>query len=206
MNVDNPTDRRAQYPIVCIGMSAGAVKPLEELFRSLSPATGMAFVVIHHLRSHPTLLHRMLPCCTSMPVHLVDEGIKVHPNEVYVIPSGKEMTLMDGTLELKPRSRVHGWANVVSIFINSLAKSQHCGIVVILSGMDEDGSEALKAFKEHGGITIAQAPETASYRGMPDAAIKSGSVDYVLAPENISSQLNEIAAKFRSRDIKNVRK
>jgi two-component system CheB/CheR fusion protein len=133
-----------------------------------------------------------------MPVHVVEQGAKVKPDEVYIIPSGKEMRLTDATLELKPRSKVYGWMNIVSLFIDSLRASQHCGIAVILSGLDADGAEALRAFKHHGGITIAQEPQTASYPSMPEAAIESGAVDYVLAPKDIASQLEKIAAKFAS--------
>lgn len=199
MNPEQITYGGSQYPIVCIGMSAGAIEPLQRLFERLSPTTGMAFVVVHHLRNHPaTGLQTLLSHWTSMPVHIVEQAAKVKPNEVYIIPSGKEMRLTDATLELKPRSKVHGWTNVVSLFINSLRASQHCGIAVILSGMDANGAEALRAFKNHGGITIAQEPETALYPGMPEAAIESGAVDYVLAPKNIAAQLEKIAADFAS--------
>jgi len=197
VNTGQLTDDGSRYPVVCIGMSAGAIEPLQQLFQTLSPFTGMAFVVIHHLRNEPpTALHHLLSGWTSMPVHVVEQGAKVRPDEVYIIPSGKEMRLTDATLELKPRSRIHGWMNIVTLFINSLRASQHCGIAVILSGMDEDGAEALRAFKHHGGITIAQEPETASYPSMPEAAIESGAVDYVLAPKDIAAQLEKIAAKF----------
>lgn len=40
------------FPVVCIGMSAGALPVLRRLFQQLSPTTGMAFVIIHHLRHH----------------------------------------------------------------------------------------------------------------------------------------------------------
>ena len=180
-------------------MSAGGIEPLQKLFQSLSPTTGMAFVVIHHLRSQPpTHLHQLLTQWTSMLVHVVQQDARMKPNEVYIIPSGREMRLTDGALELKPRSKIHGWTNVVSLFIDSLRRSQHCGIAVILSGMDENGSEALRAFRDHGGITIAQQPETATQRGMPDAAIRSGAVDYILPPDDIAAQLEKIASTFAS--------
>ena len=182
-------------PIVCIGLSAGATKPLQELFRALSPDTGMAFVVIHHLRKeHPTLLPSILSHCTKMKTELVKPGMSIEPNHVYILPSGAEITISDATLALQPRTMRRGWSNVVTIFLASLTRSNHPGIAVILSGMDEDGSAGLKAFKQHGGITIAQAPRTAMNPEMPDAAIRTGATDYVLPPEAIATQLEKIAA------------
>jgi chemotaxis response regulator CheB len=189
-------------PIVCIGLSAGAIKPLEKLFRDLNPRTGMAFVVIHHLREqHPTLLPSILSRCTQMDVELIRPGMPIEPDHVYVIPSGSEVIISDATLGLRPRTPRRGWSNVVSLFLDSLTHSSHPGVAVILSGMDEDGAVAMKAFKQHGGITIAQSPGTAVNPEMPDAAIKSGAVDYVLPPESIASRLEKIARDLKERRI-----
>ncbi|HEY7417459.1 MAG TPA: chemotaxis protein CheB [Ktedonobacteraceae bacterium] len=182
-------------PVVCIGLSAGGIKPVQELFRALSPQTGMAFVVIHHLRKeHPTLLPGILSKCTEMKTDLARSGMSIEPNHVYVIPSGAEITVCDSTLEAQPRTVNRGWSNVVTLFLASLTQSSHPGIAVILSGMDKDGAAGLKDFKQHGGVTIAQAPGTAMNPEMPDAAIRTGAIDYVLPPEAIATQLEKIAA------------
>lgn len=68
-----------------------------------------------------------------------------------------------------------------TIFLELLSNSRHHGIAVVLSGLDEDGSAALKAFEEKGSITIVQAPESAGRPQMPLAAIKTGYVDYISA-------------------------
>jgi chemotaxis response regulator CheB len=185
-------------PVVCIGLSAGATEPLQEIFRTLNPQTGMAFVVIHHLRKqHPTLLPDILSRCTSMNVELAKPGTRLEPNHVYVMPSGGEITINDTTLVVRPRTAVRGWSNVVTLFLESLAQSSHPGIAVILSGMDRDGAAGLKAFKLHGGITIAQSPWTAAYPDMPDAAISTGAIDYVLSPEDIAAELETVARELR---------
>jgi two-component system, chemotaxis family, protein-glutamate methylesterase/glutaminase len=184
-------------PIVCVGLSSGAVLPLLAIFSKLNPKTGMAFVVIHHVHSVHTLLPHILARCTTMPVHLACEGLIIEANHVYVLPSGTELTLSDGTFVLHPRSKVTGWTNVITVFLNSLSRSCHTGIAVILSGFDKDGAAALKTFKEVGGTTIVQAPLTAEEPGMPLAAIETGYVDYVLVPEKIAPQLEEIAERFK---------
>ena len=51
---------------------------------------------------------------------------------------------------------------------------------IILSGADGDGAIGIKRIKERGGVTIAQDPEEAEHHGMPQSAIATGMVDWVL--------------------------
>lgn len=194
----------AQYdlttPVVCIGLSAGGIAPLQEVFRALRPNTDMAFVVIHHLRrERPTALVSILSGCTQMPVQLVVDGLSILPNHVYVLPSGDEIALTDGSFHMRPRSKLHGWPNLLSIFLESMTRSGHPGIAVILSGMDSDGAQAMMKLKQHGGIIIAQAPITASSPDMPLAAIDTGAVDYVLEPHFIGVAISRLATDMKRR-------
>ncbi len=186
------------FPVVCIGMSAGAVKPLKELFEAISPNTGMAFIVVHHLHKIPTLLPQILAKCTEMTVQLASPGQELKPNYVYILPSGQELTIADGCFLVGPRTKLRGWTNVFTLLLDSLSKSPHQGIAVVLSGLDEDGAAALEKFNETGGITIVQAPKSAERPEMPEAAIQTGLVDYVLAPVAIAAELEKIAATFRN--------
>jgi two-component system, chemotaxis family, protein-glutamate methylesterase/glutaminase len=195
--MNNHTEK-CTFPLVCIGLSKGAVEPLIMMFTKLRTDTGMAFVVLHHVRSFPTHLDRILAACTSMPVEMATSGMKIQPNHVYVLPSGDEMIVTDGIFRTRPRSKVVGWPNVVTVFLDSLAKSEHDGIAVILSGLDEDGAAALRGFANRGGITIVQTPESAETPDMPRAAIKTGKVNFVLDPVAIAGQLEKTARSFRS--------
>lgn len=56
-----------------------------------------------------------------------------------------------------------------------------------------NGAEALCGIKEVGGITIAQKPETAVQPDMPNSAIASGYIDYILSPEDIANEIIRIA-------------
>jgi two-component system, chemotaxis family, protein-glutamate methylesterase/glutaminase len=85
---------------------------------------------------------------------------------------------------------------VITVFLRSLAQYWDGKIVaVIVSGRDADGTEALRDIKEVGGITIAQTPETAEWSDMPDSAIKTGYIDFVLSAEDIAGKIAEIAKK-----------
>jgi chemotaxis response regulator CheB len=62
-----------------------------------------------------------------------------------------------------------------------------------VSGYDGDGAAALCGIKEVGGITIAQKPDTAGQPDMPESAMASGCIDFVLSPEDIAKEIIRIA-------------
>jgi chemotaxis response regulator CheB len=102
--------------------------------------------------------------------------------------------VLNEEFRLRPISKPWGWPDVITVFLRSL--TQHWNgklIAVIVSGYDGDGSEALSGIKEVGGITIAQKPETARQPDMPESAIASGYIDFVLSPEDIAKKIIQIA-------------
>ena len=66
-------------------------------------------------------------------------------------------------------------------------------VAVIVSGYDGDGAAALCGIQQVGGITIAQKLSTARHPDMPESAIASGCIDFVLSPEDIAKELVRIA-------------
>jgi chemotaxis response regulator CheB len=155
---------------------------------------GVAIVIVNHLRTVATLLHEILPRYTEMPVELITEKLLIQPNRVFVIPEQRDLHVLDGEFRLKPISKPRGWPDVITVFLRSM--TQHWDgklIAVIVSGYDGDGAAALCGIKEVGGITIAQKLDTAGQPDMPESAIASGCVDYVLSPENIAQEIVRIA-------------
>lgn len=181
-------------PVLCIGLSAGGITPLRTIMQELSSKLGMAVVVIPHLsRTQKTWLPWLLSNWSAMPSEMVRNGIAFKPNHIYLIPPGQEITVADNHFMTKPRSKSHGWSDVITIFLNSLVSSgNHPCIAVLLSGMDADGAVALAGIHDLGGITIVQDPRTADYNDMPRSAIKTGYVDYVLPAELIATKIEEI--------------
>ncbi len=62
-------------------------------------------------------------------------------------------------------------------------------IGVVLSSALDDGAAGAQAIKRVGGRVLVQDPATAAATGMPTAAIATGCVDFVLAPEEIGAAL-----------------
>ncbi|HEX7878926.1 MAG TPA: CheR family methyltransferase, partial [Candidatus Eisenbacteria bacterium] len=110
-----------------------------------------------------------------------------------VIPPNVNMAIAGGILILTPRPKDRGPHLPVDYWFRSLAEDQKGrAIGVVLSGTGSDGTLGLCEIKAVGGITFAQDESTARHAGMPQSAIHSGSVDFVLSPEAIASRLKEI--------------
>ena len=157
---------------------------------------GVAIVIVNHLRTVDTQLHEILPSSTRIPVELISEGLVLQPDHVFIIPAQRDLHVFDGEFRLKPISKPRGWPDVITVFLHSL--TQHWSgrlIAVIVSGYDGDGAVALCDIQEMGGVTIAQKPETAKQPDMPESAIASGSIDFVLSPEEIAREIVRIARR-----------
>jgi len=182
------------FPVVCVGGSAGGLDAYTRLLENLPADMGVAVVIVNHIRKTATLLPEILPRYTKMPVELITDKLDIEPDHVYIIPENRDLQILNDEFRLKPISKPYGWPDVITVFLRSL--TQHWDgklIAVIVSGYDGDGAEALCGIKKAGGTTIAQRPTTASVPEMPESAIESGCIDFVLSPENIAKEIIRIA-------------
>jgi two-component system, chemotaxis family, CheB/CheR fusion protein len=185
----------ARFPVVGIAASAGGLEAFTQLLSHLPIDTGMAFVLIQHLApDRESLLTEILARATQMLVCEVQNGMAVQPNQVYVIPPNTKMILAKGLLQLLPREKVLGKYMPGDTFFASLAEDLgHQAIAVVLSGADGDGSLGLQAIKVAGGVTFAQCEESAKFDSMPNTAIATGNVDFVLPPDQIAEELANLS-------------
>jgi two-component system chemotaxis response regulator CheB len=182
------------FPIVCVGGSAGGLDAYIRLLENLPADMGVAIVIVNHITMLPTQLHEILPRFTSMPVDLITENLLIEPNRVFIIPANRDLHVDDEVFHLTPISKPRGWPDVITVFLRSLTHYWDGKLIaVIVSGYDGDGAAALCGIKEVGGITIAQKLNTASQPGMPQSAIASGCIDFVLSPEDIAKEIVRIA-------------
>lgn len=185
---------RKDFPIVCVGGSAGGLDAYIRLLKHLPADLGVAIVIVNHLRLVATRLHEILPNFTTMRVGLITEGLQIEPNCVFIIPAQRDLHVRDGEFRLEPVSKPRGWPDVITVFLRSITRNWDGKIIaVIVSGYDGDGAAALSGIREMGGITIAQKPDTAVQEDMPVSAIETGCIDFVLSPEDIANKIREIA-------------
>jgi len=97
------------FPVVCVGGSAGGLDAYTRLLQCLPSDMGVAIIIVNHLRVVATQLHEILPHYTTMPVELITEGLALQPNRVFIIPAQHDLHVLDSEFRLKPISKPKGW-------------------------------------------------------------------------------------------------
>jgi len=181
------------FPIVGIGASAGGLKAFEAFFSGMSADKDpdMAFVLVQHLApDHTSILCDLIRRYTRMEVFEVEDGMTVRINCVYVIPPGRSMAFLNGSLQLLEPGEPRGHRLPIDFFFRSLAQDLHeRAIGIVLSGTGSDGASGVRTIKGEGGMVMAQKPTSAEFDGMPRSAIATGLVDYELPPAEMPAQL-----------------
>jgi len=91
---------------------------------------------------------------------------------------------------LSDEEKVSGHRPSVDVLYRSVAQEfGRDSIGLIMTGMGEDGAEALGEIKNTGGMTIAQDEESCVVYGMPRAAIDRGNVVRVVPLDALANTL-----------------
>ncbi|MDI1320877.1 MAG: chemotaxis protein CheB [bacterium] len=184
-----------EFRVVCLGGSEGGLQAYMDILRSMPADTGMAFVVAaHRAPENPQWLPLLLNEVTQMPVVEVKEGMRLEPNRVYLMPPRMDLTTTGNEFHLRTTAAPPGWPKTINLFLFSLAEAiGRRAVAVILSGLDGDGSAALKNIKAAGGLTFAQSDATC--QSMPREAVETGHIDYLLTATEIAKALSVLAHK-----------
>ena len=115
------------FPVVGIGASAGGLAAFEDFFSGMPELTlpGMAFVLVQHLApDHESLLTDLIRRYTSMQVFEIEDGMVVQVNCAYIIPPGRDVAFLNGTLQLLEPTAPRGQRLPIDFFFRSLAQDQ----------------------------------------------------------------------------------
>ncbi|MGB8296023.1 MAG: chemotaxis protein CheB [Polyangia bacterium] len=184
MNRQSPKNPAQGRPgatlVVGLGASAGGLEPLQEFLEHVPVASGLVFAVVQHLDPHhPSMLAELLARHTAMPVLQASDGLAAETDHVYVIAPGTLLTIDKGIFHVVAYEVPSG--SLIDAFFHSLAQDQgEHAVGILFSGAGHDGTVGLRAIKEHGGLTLAQPPETATHDCMLQSAIGAGLVDHVV--------------------------
>jgi len=181
----------ANRDIVVVGASAGGTEALTELVRAL-PADFPAaiFVVVHFPASASSVLPRILSRAGSLLATHPEDGDTFATGRIYVARPDCHLLVRDGRLSVRRGPKENNSRPAIDPLFRSAARSAGKRVIgVVLSGNLDDGTAGLLSIKQHGGIAVIQAPETAQYSGMPRSAIDHVPVDYVVPIEQMAALL-----------------
>jgi PAS domain S-box-containing protein len=188
------------FPVVGIGASAGGLEALKAFLSAVPADTGMAFIIIQHLgpeqKSH---LAELLAKQTAMRVIEAEQGLPVEPDCVYTIPPGAFLTLREGRLHLEKPALGRAVRMSIDLLFRSLAEGlREAAVGIVLSGTGSDGTLGVRAIRGAGGLVLAQDPASAEFDAMPQSAIATGLVDYVLPPAEMAGALLSYVRRART--------
>ena len=186
------------YDIIALAASAGGLRALSEVLAGLPREFPAAIVVVQHLdRRHRSLMADILSRRTPLHVKEAEEGDHLSPGTVYIAPPNRHLLVNpDGTLSLSQSELVHFVRPLADLLFESVVASfKDRAIAVVLTGTGSDGSMGVKAIKKMDGTVIVQDERSAEFFGMPGAAMQTGSADFVLPLEEISSTLVTLVLK-----------
>ncbi len=192
-------DQRDLVPVVAIGASAGGLSALRGLINELEPGLPFAFVVLQHISpAHESMMADLLGRAARLPVETMLDGMQPVPGRVYVVPPNTDAAIREGRFCLQsPAAATGPRPSINDFFVSLAADCAEDAVGVVLSGSGSDGAAGLRVIRGGGGVTLVQQPSTAEYESMPESAIESGFVDFILSPADIARKIAELAQLYR---------
>jgi two-component system chemotaxis response regulator CheB len=182
------------FDAVVVGASAGGFLSLLELLRPFHPGFPFAVLVVMHLDPHrESIMSELLSRATDLTVKQALDGARIETGVVYLGPPNRHLTIQNGKVALCDTPLVNMVRPAVDVLFHSAAAEykEHC-IAVVLSGALSDGSRGLREVKSAGGTTMVEDPVSAHFKGMPQSAVATGCVDFVLPANEIGAKLLQL--------------
>lgn len=181
--------------VIVIGASAGGVAALKQVLATLPPDLPAAvFVTMHMFDRRDSSLAAILDRAGPLHASFAVDGDSIEHGCVYVAPPDHHLVLQRDRIELQhgPRENLH--RPCINVMFRSAAAAYGERVAgVVLTGLLDDGVAGLWEIQQHGGSTIVQDPEEASYRSMPDNAISGSNVEYILPLQEIGQVLARLS-------------
>lgn len=180
--------------VVAVAASAGGLKALSVILGGLPKDFPAAIAIVMHLSpDHESILAQILDSRSHLEVRQARTGDILCHSSVFVAPPNHHLSVAKGgRLKLSSTSaaKVHfARPSAEPLFASVARVYRRNAIAVVLTGGDGDGSFGVQIIKEKGGLVIAQDRPTSQDFSMPETAIKTGDVDFILP-------LNQIAPKL----------
>jgi two-component system chemotaxis response regulator CheB len=166
--------------VIAIGISTGGPNTLQYMLAHLPADFPGSIVIVQHMPEGFTeMFARRLNDCSAIEVKEAQSGDMLLAGRALLCPGNRHMRVrrmpMGDVVVLSDEPRVNGHRPSVDVLFRSVA--QEFGpqsVALLMTGMGEDGAEAMGAVKAAGGLTIAQSEESCVVFGMPKAAIERG--------------------------------
>jgi two-component system chemotaxis response regulator CheB len=189
-------EQDAAFPVVVLVASGGGLSALSQILQALPPTFPAAVIVMQDsdIQANSSLMAELASRPATLPLKLARAGERLQPSIIYMAPPTPHLLFNpNGTLSLSQAVFVDFMRPSIELLLQSVAATfQERAIAVVLSGTDSSGVSGVEAIKKMGGKVIAQDEDTSECFEMPNAAIQTGKVDFVLSVNAIASTLVQL--------------
>jgi two-component system chemotaxis response regulator CheB len=179
--------------VVAIGASTGGPQAVQHVLQALRGSSACILVAQHMPALFTHAFAERLEHALKRPVHEAAGGERVTAGAAFVAPGGKHLSLVRAGEQLKLEvSAAHErdkHAPSIDRLFESVAASGVAAHAVVLTGMGNDGAKGATAIAKAGGVVWAESDKTAVVAGMPQAAMKTGHVSFVLPIDELGTEL-----------------
>jgi two-component system chemotaxis response regulator CheB len=182
------------YEAIVIGGSSGSLDALSIILPALPAQFPIPIaIVIHVPPNRPSLLASVLGARCALRVREVEDKEPVAAATLFVAPPNYHLLIeRQRTFALSIDAPIHYSRPAIDALFESAAEAYGASLLaVLLAGANEDGAHGVRRVKELGGTVVVQEPSSTHAPEMPRAALRSASVDSVLAPAGIAEFLVE---------------
>ena len=183
-----------RFDILAIGASAGGLHALGMVLSPIPANFPSSILVVQHLDPHhKSFMGDLLGRQTKLRVKQAEHGEVILPGVVYIAPPDEHLLVGPGKVQLAHSQLVHYSRPSIDLLFESVAGTYGSrSIGLVLSGSNRDGAAGIRTIREAGGVTLAQQPDSAEFKTMPQAAVATGCVDLVVDLPQIASVLTEL--------------
>lgn len=178
------TKGKEKPKVIVIGISTGGPGTLMEVLPMLPKELNAAVIIIQHMPPSFTasFAARLNNAC-QIPIKEAEAGDVIQNGRGYLAPGGYQLVVKrDGgiiRLSSTPKTVFMPSVNVtMESVLNAYGGENIIG--VLMTGMGDDGADAMVKIRRAGGITIAEDESTAVVFGMPREAIERGGAEIVV--------------------------
>jgi two-component system chemotaxis response regulator CheB len=187
----NPT----HYEAIVIGTSAGGLRALSFLFSGIPESYPLPIIVVQHrAKDENERLELLLQRKCGLKIKQAEEKELIRVGFIYTAPSNYHLLIeRDRTFSLSSDSPVNYSRPSIDVLFETAAEAYQSGLIgIVLTGSNSDGACGIRAVHQFNGLAIAQDPEEAQFRTMPEASIDTGFVAKVLSLQGIQQLMTSI--------------
>lgn len=184
--------------LLVIAGSAGSLDVILKMLPHVDSTVNFPIVIVLHRKaSYDSSLADLLASRTTLSVVEAEEKDQLQKGVVYLAPADYHLLIEnDRSLSLDYSEKIQYSRPCIDVTFENAAEVYRNGVAaILLSGANSDGAEGLKRIKQVGGITAVQNPATAEVSFMPNQALQTAKIDYVLEADEIAYFINKLSSK-----------